>query len=204
MCRARVTKHEFVQSNECEPLANEVLPVSDPKLVEAVLGEEWSAADEQVFANGLNIGEFDYYGTRGAIPAALDEERARQAALGHRALRLLVNGSAVWSSVEDADAVRAIREELRGGKATNRTDRELLARVLDHPIDAKQREAFEDILGRDRHDPIPAARHHFAHVLGSTLGISSVQIGRLLERDHTTILHAAARHDERLARELQP
>ena len=30
-------------------------------------------------------------------------------------------------------------------KATNRTDRELLARVLDHPIDAKQREAFEDM-----------------------------------------------------------
>ena len=89
--------------------------MTDPKLVEAVLAEEWKTLDNGILGTTVFAGP---YSVLAAHPTgdATGDERARQAALGHRALRLLVNGSAVWSSVEDADAVRAIREELRGGK----------------------------------------------------------------------------------------
>lgn len=86
--------------------------MSDPKLAEAVLAQEWEADSSNLLVKDAEDDGIAAYFNRDAV----DTERARQAALGHRALRLLVNGSAVWSSVEDADAVRAIREELRGGK----------------------------------------------------------------------------------------
>ena len=82
----------------------------DPKLIQAVLDEHWEAGGLRPRIIAVHIAADSTPGSSAVL------ERNRQAALGHRALRLLVNGSAVWSSVEDADEVRAIREELRGGK----------------------------------------------------------------------------------------
>jgi hypothetical protein len=90
--------------------------MSDPKLVEAVLAEEWRSAMIAIVADDVRVGEFSALFPKQDGHKALSHERARQAALGHRALRLLAGGSAIWSSVEDADAVRAIIAELRGGK----------------------------------------------------------------------------------------
>jgi hypothetical protein len=94
----------------------------NPSLVQAVLDEEWrSDGGNCLFVNEALHGDDsawfrDARASTSTRYIAVDTERARQAALGHRALRLLAGGSAVWSSVEDADEVRAIREELRGGK----------------------------------------------------------------------------------------
>lgn len=61
---------------------------------------------------------------------------------------------------------------------------------------------MDEVLGRGREKHIAHARAEFVHVLRSGTGLSFPAIGRLVDRDHTTIMQADAIHAERVAREL--
>lgn len=93
----------------------------DVKLVEEVLREEWKSEDESIFApvDGC-IADFWRHDSDSERTVC---ERARQAALGHRALKLLarMRGDEVdelyrWTglAIGDADEAEAIIRELRG------------------------------------------------------------------------------------------
>lgn len=88
----------------------------DPNLVQAVLDEEWGA-DAQFVTDGMRV---VLTPSRAAHSTGADAviERARQAALGHRALRYLVELSVdhrLQGCPPDCEAC-AIVAELRGGK----------------------------------------------------------------------------------------
>jgi hypothetical protein len=82
---------------------------TDTKLVEAVLGEDWGALDGDVYSQHSETTILV-----GANPSGgRDNERARQAAIGHAALRYLV---ALVDSGQLLDGEGAgIVERLRGG-----------------------------------------------------------------------------------------
>jgi chromosomal replication initiator protein len=71
----------------------------------------------------------------------------------------------------------------------------LLARVCEH---------FEitmtELLSKDRHAHIADARHVAAWLLRET-GLSYPSIGKVLERDHTTIMHSVRKVEREIASE---
>lgn len=58
---------------------------------------------------------------------------------------------------------------------------------------------FEDVMGNSRMQHVIYARHECFNALQNA-GLSSSQVGRLMGRDHTTVLHGAKRHRERASR----
>lgn len=58
---------------------------------------------------------------------------------------------------------------------------------------------FEDIAKKKKQYELVVARHHCYSALND-LGLSLSAIGRLLDRDHTTVLHGIKQHRERLRR----
>lgn len=93
--------------------------MSDPKLVEEVLGEEWTAARfVVVIGDEGRIAEFTtpFFPGSKASMRLTNEERARQAALGHRLLKVVANARNDELSTDDWVRVDAIIAELRGGK----------------------------------------------------------------------------------------
>ena len=92
--------------------ANEVLPVSDPKLVEAVLGEEWEATGLRPRIIAVHIAADPTPGSAAVL------ERNRQAALGHRALQAVARffSGDQHDPRKLVEELRAAHEELRGGK----------------------------------------------------------------------------------------
>ena len=86
----------------------------DPRLVQAVLDEEWTVDSDELFDGRKEyIGRFGY----STEPSTMwGVERARQAALGHRALQKLVaNHDPAECTRANCDAC-AIINELRGEK----------------------------------------------------------------------------------------
>ena len=90
--------------------------MADPKVVEQVLGERWALHHKMSETpNTVKLGE-----TRAVVLTAhggypLSAERARQAALGHRALRLLVSIAHINPVLLDLNPeLGAIIRELRG------------------------------------------------------------------------------------------
>ena len=101
--------HEFVQSNECEAMT------IDKKLMESVLGEKWRAARIAIIADDARVGEFSTLFSARHGTKVLNEERARQAALGHQALRLLAEMAGANPMLLDLNPeLGAIIRELRG------------------------------------------------------------------------------------------
>ena len=47
-----------------------------------------------------------------------------------------------------------------------------------------------EVMGRSRRRPIVSARHAAMRAVSAEFGDSSAEIGRLFNRDHTTVLHA--------------
>lgn len=86
--------------------------MSDPKLVEAVLGEEWEATGLRPRIIAVHIAADSTPGSAAVL------ERNRQAALGHRALQLLSAGCPLANGTDGHERCRwcAILAELRGGK----------------------------------------------------------------------------------------
>jgi hypothetical protein len=60
-----------------------------------------------------------------------------------------------------------------------------------------------DILGRNRHPPIAAARHEAVWRVGLATGWSLPRLGRFFKRDHTTVLHSIREMKKRSARDLE-
>lgn len=86
----------------------------DPAVTQAVLDEVWEAEYEYVALAGRPpIAKFKRPGMM--EPYEMDGERARQAALGHKALALLVRWVEDETSLDEIfAAVDAIHGELRG------------------------------------------------------------------------------------------
>lgn len=53
----------------------------------------------------------------------------------------------------------------------------------------------EDVLGRSRKIPIPFARTMIAKTIRETHGISLAEIGRILDRNHSSIIHYIKMYD---------
>lgn len=84
----------------------------DPKVVEAVLNEPWESDDWELCVDDERIADF-WPGEQTKQNAF--RERARQAALGHRALKLLTQlGDFTGLAIGDAAEAEAIIRELRG------------------------------------------------------------------------------------------
>ncbi len=75
----------------------------------------------------------------------------------------------------------------------------LPARELMKQIGAKHGVSLDDILSARRQTDIAAARFEISARLYER-GLSYPQIGRLINRDHTTVIHAVRRHYELEAR----
>lgn len=58
-----------------------------------------------------------------------------------------------------------------------------------------------DMLGRSKLRSVVRARHRFCAVVRSSLGLSYPEIGRLIGRDHTTVMNAVKQYEDELARE---
>ncbi|MBV8797602.1 MAG: hypothetical protein JO136_21905 [Hyphomicrobiales bacterium] len=57
-----------------------------------------------------------------------------------------------------------------------------------------------DILGRNRRQPIAAARHEAVWRVRLATGWSLPRLGRFFKRDHTTVLHSLRKMEKRSAR----
>lgn len=58
---------------------------------------------------------------------------------------------------------------------------------------------LEQLQGASKEGSIVKARAH-CYALLMKLGLSSARIGRLLNKDHSTVLHGAKKHAERIAK----
>jgi chromosomal replication initiator protein len=82
---------------------------------------------------------------------------------------------------------------LRGETVNKRVTRaqEILSETIrEHDV------SIADVMGQSRSRHIAKVRHHVMWRLKKELGMSLDQIGRLLNRDHTTVLYAIRRHDK--------
>lgn len=86
----------------------------DPTITNAILDEVWEAEHEHICLDGRHaLAKFKRSDV--TEPYELDGERTRQAALGHKALALLVRWVEDETSLDEVfTAVDAIHGELRG------------------------------------------------------------------------------------------
>lgn len=70
-------------------------------------------------------------------------------------------------------------------------------RIIDE-VAAKHEFSSAAIVGRSRKKAIVAARNEAAWRIVNELGYSLPQTGKLLDRDHSTVIHACRRHEESL------
>ena len=68
-------------------------------------------------------------------------------------------------------------------------------------VAAKHKITYENIMSQSKEGIINAARQE-AYWSLHALGLSSAQVGRIMKRDHTTILHGIKQHEARVLREL--
>ena len=62
-----------------------------------------------------------------------------------------------------------------------------------HPIVERHKIELRHIVGPDRHASVTAARHACFRVLREQAKLSFPEIGRLMDRDHTTVMSALRR-----------
>jgi len=61
---------------------------------------------------------------------------------------------------------------------------------------------FIDVAGQARSKKYIACRHEIYYRLRSELGLSLMQVARMLNRDHTTILHGFRKMEDMIAKGL--
>ncbi len=64
-------------------------------------------------------------------------------------------------------------------------------------VATRYRVSFEQVVGRSHARQVTAARHEVFWRLHHELGMSFSAIGRKLDRDHSTILHGVAKHQDK-------
>lgn len=57
------------------------------------------------------------------------------------------------------------------------------------------------MFGRDRHPRTVKARDRFMAIVRDTVGMSFPELGAMVDRDHSSVISAVARHHERLMKE---
>jgi hypothetical protein len=100
----------------------------------------------------------------------------------------------VWSVIQtDEDFMRQTHQIMKGfsGRPSARI---VIAKTL-----VKHNMTFVDVAGQARSKKYIACRHEIYYRLRSELGLSLMQVGRMLNRDHTTILHGFRKMEEKIA-----
>lgn len=81
----------------------------------------------------------------------------------------------------------------------NIQDRDLVGLLCD--VARKYHFAPRSLLGRSRHATVTCARHEFWSLVHGTLAPSLPELGRMVERDHTTVMSALRKRERALAAE---
>lgn len=101
----------------------------------------------------------------------------------------------VWSAIQtDEDFMRQTHQIMKGfcGRPSARI---VIAKAL-----VKHKMTFIDVAGQARSKKYIACRHEIYYRLRSELGLSLMQVARMLNRDHTTILHGFRKMEDMIAK----
>lgn len=102
--------------------------------------------------------------------------------------------SRVWEEIYSEDKQIAATARIMKGFSGRRSARILIAQVL-----TKHQMTFIDIAGHAKSKKFCDCRFEVYYRLRRELGLSLMQIGRMLNKDHTSVLHGYRKMEERLA-----